>query len=398
MARSVRDMGEETNLLPGRSYRTDISPGARRVGGEGAEYLAPLDGLRAVAILLVVLAHLGLEHRLPGAFGVTLFFFISGWLITRLLRARLARGGGLDLRGFYWRRALRLLPAGLAYILASGLAFGALGGRLGPPSWLAALFYAANYASLYGLSQSSLPGIRHPFSILWSLAIEEQFYMLWPLAFGLLWRPPARARALRVVLAACAAVLAWRAFLFAHCAFLPGSEGGGVCLPVSANALWRYNRLYLATDTRADSLLFGAALAMLPAADGGARRAAWPGALLLAASFALPGDFARYVLRPSLQGLGLFWLFPACLQGRPGRVLAAHGLVWIGRLSYSLYLWHWGAMMLADASAPQGGWRWAAEAALLATALAIASYIVIERPMLRVRRRAGSAVPDHLPR
>ena len=141
-------------------------------------YLPVLDGLRAVSILLVLLSHLGLDHVLPGAFGVTLFFFISGYLITRQLCGGLARTGRIGFGRFALRRVLRLMPAGLAYILVAGLAYCAAGGLITPAGWLAAIFYGANYYDLWAGYHSTLPGVRHPFNILWSLAIEEHFYAL----------------------------------------------------------------------------------------------------------------------------------------------------------------------------------------------------------------------------
>jgi peptidoglycan/LPS O-acetylase OafA/YrhL len=354
-------------------------------------YLPALDGLRAVSILLVVVSHLGLEHVVPGAFGVTLFFFISGYLITRQLACALAANGRIDLQHFYVRRALRLLPAATAFILAAGGAYIALGGRIAAAGWAAALFYGANYYDLFAGYRSNLSGVRHPFNILWSLAIEEHFYAVWPLALGALWR---RHAALAAVLALCALVFAWRVFLF-HACFAPGAPA--LCGPPNPNPLWRYNRLYLATDARLDSLAWGAALALLQQIGKlPPRWLAWPGFALLAASFLGAGPWPRDVLRPTLQGAALLAAFPAVLAGRSrlARMLSAAPCVFIGRLSYSLYLWHWGALMLADAICrPRFGALWVAAAVTLSFALANASFFLIERPMIGLRRRFGSHAP-----
>ena len=361
-------------------------------------YLPALDGLRAVSIALVVLSHLGLEHVVPGAFGVTLFFFISGFLITRQLLGALERSGRVGLAGFYARRALRLMPAGVAYILVAGLAYRWAGGRISPAGWAAALLYGGNYYDLWAGYHSTLAGVRHPFNILWSLAIEEHFYLLWPAALVLLWR---RGWALGFLLALCGAVLAWRLWLLGHC-FVPGAPA--VCGPENPNPLWRFNRLYLATDARLDSIAWGALLAVL--GQRGMTPKAWmavPGLALLAASFIGGGPLARDVIRPSLQGLGLLGAFPLLLagQGVAARLLSSAPCLFVGRLSYSLYLWHWGALGVADYVAaslhePRFGAVWLATALPLASGLAWASYVCIEQPMLALRRRFGSHAPPSL--
>ncbi len=360
-------------------------------------YLPALDGLRAISIAFVLGAHAGLDHVLPGAFGVTLFFFISGWLITRQLLAGLDRRGQVGFGRFYARRALRLMPAAVMYTLLAGTAYLGLGGHISPAGAGAAVFYGANYYDLWAGYHSTVPGVRHPFNILWSLAIEEHFYLVWPACLALTWR---RRHLFAALLLLCVAILLWRATLF-HLCFVPGAPA--VCGPTNPNPLWAYNRLYLATDTRLDSIAFGAALAIATwqnrafvcrAAGGWALPAL--GVALLFLSFACPGSFARHVLRPTLQGTGLMLTFPAILA-RPSLAtpLANPALVLIGRLSYALYLWHWGAMMLADRFFPAGHTAaWVMTTLPLAVILALLSYTLIERPMLRLRRHFGSAAPD----
>ena len=352
-----------------------------------ADYLPVLDGLRAVSILLVVLSHLGLDHVVPGAFGVTLFFFISGFLITRQLAGALARQKRIDYAGFYLRRALRLMPALAVYTAVAGLAYVAAGGRISPAGWLAALFYGANYYDLWAGYRTALPGVRHPFNILWSLAIEEHFYLLWPATLALLWR----ARwPLSGAVILCGAVLAWRFWLWDVC-FVPGAPS--VCGPENPHPLWRFNRLYLATDTRIDSIAWGAILALAPVATTRIRAAG--GLAILAVSFALPGALGRHVLRPSLQGLALLGLVPWLLAGDTPlhRALTCKPARLIGRLSYSLYLWHWLALGVADLLCRPFTLPWLVVAVPLSAALASCSYYGIERPMLSIRRRFGSHAP-----
>ena len=181
---------------------------------DAAAYIPALDGLRAVAILLVVLSHLGLDRVLPGAFGVTLFFFISGYLITRLLLHALRRHGRIGLSRFYLRRALRLAPASFVYIAVSGCLYQWAGGRIAAPAWLSAFFYGTNFYQLWVGYQTSLAGVRQPFNILWSLAIEEHFYLVWPVMLRFIWRSR---WTLPAMLGFCAAVLVWRWVLFDTC-------------------------------------------------------------------------------------------------------------------------------------------------------------------------------------
>ncbi|MEJ0046621.1 MAG: acyltransferase [Rhodospirillales bacterium] len=345
----------------------------------------------------MVVSHLGIggvafDRVVPGAFGVTLFFFISGYLITRQLLASLATRGRIGFAGFYARRVLRLMPAGIAYIVVAGFCYRLAGGHISVAGWAAALLYGANYYDLWAGYHSTLPGVRHPFNILWSLAIEEHFYALWPASLALLWRR----RALQAVLLLCAAELAWR-FLLLHACFVPGAPA--FCGPENPNPLWRYNRLYLATDTRLDSLAWGVVLALLqPRGFGPGRPAALIGLALLAASFVGGGPLARDVMRPTLQGVALLAILPWLLEGHgwAARALAAPPSLFVGRLSYSLYLWHWGALAVADWSAPRFGATWLALAVTLSSVLALASYYGIERPMLRLRHRFGSRAPAGL--
>lgn len=384
---------EQKAGAPPRAHHRPVSPTTPSrpdQAGVAADYLPALDGLRAVSILLVVISHLGLSHVVPGAFGVTLFFFISGFLITRQLRGALAAEGRVDFGAFYARRALRLMPAGCCFIAVAGLAYLAEGGRLRPAEWAAALLYGANYYDLWTGLRSVVPGVRHPFNILWSLAIEEHFYLLWPACLALSWR---RGRAAFGCAAVCAGVLAWRAWLMGAC--FGGADAPLVCGPVNPNPLWAFNRLYLATDARLDSIAWGALLALAPPGWASGRRMAGLGAVLLVASFAWPRPEGRYVLRPSLQGAALLLLLPSAIAASSpaAPLLCSAPLRLIGRLSYSLYLWHWMALGVADRLVPGGGPVWAGLGTCLSAVLCCASYWGVERPMLRLRRRFGSLAP-----
>jgi peptidoglycan/LPS O-acetylase OafA/YrhL len=364
-----------------------------------ATYIPALDGVRAASILLVVLSHLGLDRVLPGAFGVTLFFFISGYLITRQLLRASIRIGRINLPAFYLRRALRLMPAACTYILVAGLLYELAGGRISFFGWAAAFGYGANFYDLWVGYHSTLPGVRHPFNILWSLAIEEHFYILWPLVLGLVWRWRWLFWAL---IGFCLATMLWRWALFDSCVL---HHTAGFCAPVNANPIWRTNQLYLSTDARADSIAWGACLAVAEQQDMGvatlalrsrlAHAAAWA---VLAASFLIPGDFARFVIRTTLQGLALLLLVPAAIrmEGLLHRWLVAAPAIILGRLSYSVYLWHWAALGIADWAAGGNRVEWVSLAIPLSVALSVLSYRCVEQPMLRLRRLAGSNVAERL--
>jgi peptidoglycan/LPS O-acetylase OafA/YrhL len=297
------------------------------------------------------------------------------------------------------------MPAGVIYIVVAGAFFQFAGGHISAAGWAAALAYGANYYDLWAGYHSTLPGVRHPFNILWSLAVEEHFYLLWPLLLLALYRTRL---AVPAVLGICVGVLLWRLYLL-HACFAPGAPL--VCAPPNPNPLWRYNRLYLPSDARLDSIAWGALLALMERAPvravavravavraGAWRAGAWravAGGALLAGSFALVGPLGRHGFRPTVQGVGLLGVVPWLVwQDSPvRRVLSMTPALLLGRLSYSLYLWHWGALGVADYLRPGGGAGWLLVAVPLSAGLACASYLGIERPMLRLRRRFGSHAP-----
>lgn len=365
------------------------------------DLIPALDGLRALSVLLVVASHLGLEHVVPGGFGVTVFFFVSGFLITRqLLAERRDRGGRIAIVAFYMRRLLRLYPALFGMIVLGGLAFTLAGGQVSAPQLVAALLYVTNYATL-ALDWAVDPIHYHGlFDILWSLAVEEHFYLVFPLLVLLLGRSPGRFAGW--LLAAMLGVTAWRWHVAGACLSGAWCLGGVPDLRVN----W-------ATDTRMDSLLAGAVLAALLGSAGApvllrlfGRRATLAAALLLlVASLVIREPTFRLNGRFVLQHVGLFLgvgalLFAPCWHPLR-RLLSAAPARLLGRLSYSLYLWHWVVISVAwqatfgrmEPDVPEQ-LRWLRLSApwIIALSLALAwlSYVGIERPMLRLRRRWGS--------
>ena len=355
-----------------------------------------LDGVRALAIAGVVAYHLG---YLPGGWvGVDIFFVLSGYLITSILLA--THGHPLKrLKGFWGRRTRRLLPAILLLLLVLS-AYSWVGGaglipeQLRAPE-LATLFYTANWQQIVAghgyFAQYSAPT---PLQHTWSLAIEEQYYLLWPLLLaGLLLltgsgRSRRRRAALIVVTLSLAAMSAvWMGFA-AH--------------------LYGANRAYLGTDTRAWELLLGGAMAMAWPPGRPLRRRTW---WAVAAAVGLAG----VAVGASIAGGPPGWVWDGGLEaiaicaallivgsvGAPGgpvaRFLTLDLLCWVGLISYSLYLWHWPVIVLMtpDTTGLSGVTLLVARLAAMLAA-ACTSYYLIERPMRRLdwRRLArGLRVP-----
>lgn len=144
-------------------------------------YIPSLDGLRALSITLVLLAHTGASKLIPGGFGVTIFFFLSGFLITTLMTREQNRHSAVSLRAFYLRRVLRLGPPILVtMVAATALVLAGLAqGDLSPVAYLSQLFFVYNYYSLTDGAESSVAGLE----VLWSLSVEEHFYLVWPVMF-----------------------------------------------------------------------------------------------------------------------------------------------------------------------------------------------------------------------
>lgn len=312
-----------------------VSPHAQ---GASLGYMPALDGLRALAVLAVILYHAHLPPWLPGGFlGVEVFFVISGYLITSLLLKEWGRDQRVNLKVFWLRRARRLLPA-LFLLLAGVLTFAVVflpeevaGLR---PAALAAATYISNWYLIfqhqsYFLTVGRPPLLQH----LWSLAVEEQFYLIWPPLFFLLMR---LLRRRTVMLAAIAAAVASAVLMVAL--YQPDADP---------------SRVYYGTDTRAAGLLIGVALAFIWAPG---RRTNVPSALLDAAGLlALAGlFFAFYRLNefePFLYlggftavSLASALVIATSVDGRSRllpRLLGWGPLRWAGLRSYGIYLWHW---------------------------------------------------------
>ena len=336
-----------------------------------------LDGLRGVAIALVVLSHLSrpLSHlRFLGLAGVVVFFVLSGFLITSLLLEERERSGSLDLLGFYRRRALRLAPALVACVVVVGVAGAALGSRLGPtyapPALvLGALTWTSNWVVAGG--EHAGTALTHT----WSLSIEEQFYLVWPPLLLVLLRRRQRWLVPGLVAGACAS---------AAMRFVLIPEG--------------VDRINNGSDTRADALLVGCLVAVL--VHRRAPRPARPvvALLLLVAIVASSLWFpvAAVVLLLPLTTAAATAVVVTSVVGDGGvRWLRGRALTLLGRRSYGWYLWHWPVVVAANRLLDDPGWPLLALVVLPVCAVLVTlSWRYVEQPFLRLRRRpAGVARP-----
>lgn len=344
-------------------------------------HIPSLDGLRTFSFGIVFLAHAGLGYIVPGGFGVTVFFFLSGFLITTLMRLEWSETQHVSLKNFYIRRALRILPPFYLVLAIATLltATGVLRGQLQAQAVAAQALHYANFWIVGHGSDGFAPGT----GVYWSLAAEEHFYLLFPLFYLLLqrFRTTPRQQA-TILLGLCALIFAWR------CALVFGLHSPE-------------NRTYVASDTRFDSILFGCTLAVYgnPVLDTtGKSETLWKYVLLplgllgLMATFVMRGPQFRETFRYSIQGIALVPVFVCALRYStwgPMRVLNLRPIAFLGVLSYSLYLIHQVALFaLMDRLKPSiGPIASAAIVLVLSFGLAWLVQISIERPCAKLRRR-----------
>jgi peptidoglycan/LPS O-acetylase OafA/YrhL len=356
---------------PGQHYRRDRN--------------AALDGVRGLAVAAVFLFHAGVSRAPGGMFGVDAFFVLSGYLITGLLLAEHDTNDRLRLARFWGRRARRLLPAMLVMLVTVVLLWrvtapsGQLTGLRGDA--LSTLGYVANWHFVWtGQGYFAQTAASSPLLHMWSLAVEEQFYLVWPLLLFLLlrWRPGvAGTRLVRAVA-------------------VGGALAATLSTAIQAMAGANVSRLYYGTDTRAAMLLVGAALATVLPLNG--PRVRMSRALLVVGVVSLVA-LATLVMTVGGESAWLYrggFLLVAVLTagllagavGAPGGPLAVGLGVWplrsLGRISYAVYLWHFPVVLyLTHARTGLPGLPLLSLRALVTIALATASWVLVESPVRR---------------
>jgi peptidoglycan/LPS O-acetylase OafA/YrhL len=346
-----------------------------------------LDGLRGLAIIMVLLSHMPNLGLNGGFYGVDLFFVLSGFLITSLLLEEWRATGAISLKAFYARRALRLLPALIVVLIVVV----ALSAWKDPASEAAAmrktalitLLYSTNWFKAY----DALP--NEILSPAWSLSIEEQFYLLWPLLLVALLRLGVSRRAMAgVVIVLLLGSAAARAALWG-----PGDPA--------------VHRVFFGTDTHADGLLSGVLAALLMSWGAGpttprmGRVVNWSAHLFLGflVVFLKGWPFDRWLLQWGYVPMNVASaVLVVCLVSSPWPglrfVFEGAPLVWLGRISYGVYLWHIVVFWMLGRLDLGLGWGYWPAAVGATVALAALSYGVLERPLLRLKRNFARVGPS----
>ena len=390
-----------------------------------SRYIPALDGLRTLAVVAVVLYHLNLTWAQGGLLGVTIFFVLSGYLITRLLLNEVAKTGRIDLKSFWIRRIRRLVPAVVTVVFvtcALCTIFNHVMLTKMRPDILPSLLFLNNWWQIaQNVSYFNALGDPSPLTHFWSLAIEEQFYLIWPpLLFAMVSMRVSKPNTRRVVLGLAAA--------------------SALTMMVLYNPAADPSRVYYGTDTRVFSLLLGAWMAFIPdrdlapvrlahrlglnrlasavkhgknAEDKSGKKVddsadtapAQPSALVrfwsspasidvlgvvglvgLAAMVALTNGYTAFQYRGGtlLCSILTLMVIAACVQpqGMVARALSAEPLVWVGKRSYSIYLWHYPLLLLMNpvANISDTPWWQYILQVLVVVAVAECSYRFIETP------------------
>jgi peptidoglycan/LPS O-acetylase OafA/YrhL len=361
-------------------------------------YLPGLDGLRALAVAAVIAYHLNLGWAQGGLLGVGVFFTLSGYLITDIFLSQWASAGRLRLGNFWLRRARRLLPglyvmialvSGYVLLFAPVQRTGLRGNVIASFFYVSNWWYIGQHASYFG--QFAPPS---PLDHLWSLAVEEQFYLLWPLLL-LLGLRLVRKRWLLVGLTLLAAA------------------ASAVTMAVLYRPGFDPTRVYEGTDTRAFGLLFGAALAMLwptrPQRAAMVPSRPFGGGVTAAGVLGLgvigwlewhTSEYSAFMFRGGMVVLSLATVLVIAAVAHPASpmnaVLGWGPLRWLGVRSYGIYLWHYPVILLA--TPPLGQLSGVQDVLCVAASVALAalSWKFVEDPIRRGVRPSGWQIPDRL--
>jgi peptidoglycan/LPS O-acetylase OafA/YrhL len=357
---------------------------------EGEFRIPALDGIRAVAASLVFLAHAGLHHIVPGGLGVTIFFFLSGYLITTLLRLEYETYKTVSLKRFYLRRVYRILPPMYLVLLFVSIPF------LGDPAmrdvtWqgvLAQVLQVTNYFMVFNPESELVPYT----GVMWSLAVEEHFYLVFPVLMLTLVRRMNYARTALALAGLCVAVLLWRSFLVYHV----GLEGLSVGEPYT----------YLATDARFDSLLYGCIMGLWmnpviptdkPTPSVLSSMCLFVlGCAVLGTTLVVRDPGFRESVRYSLQGIALFPIFYCAIRFYQWPIfswLEIRWIRWLGTISYTFYLVHFKALDVAGTLVGSSKLATAILAYVIALLFSWAMLELVEKRMAKLRKRLHPSTP-----
>ena len=342
-------------------------------------HVKSLDGIRAIAVMLVFWAHMDLWHIFPGVFGVNVFFLLSGFLITTLMMREHASRGSVSIKEFYIRRALRILPP-MYIVLAIGVVLtvsGVLPGIIDARSVIMQCLHLTNYYLIAAGHPHLVPGL----SVYWSLAVEEHYYLLFPFVFAFCYPRMGAKRMAMVLFVLAVAVIFWRTIIIAR-------------NPVYTPRTWA------ATDTRIDSILWGCILALWrnPALTPSTAEplASWKSCVLaltglVATSFFYYNIFFKEAFGYTLESVCLIPLFCAAILKRDWltvRLLNTKVLRWVGQISYTLYLSHLMFFTLFRTNFPNWS-RMVNALVVLAFTLLFCQLIrmTVEIPLARIRKK-----------
>jgi peptidoglycan/LPS O-acetylase OafA/YrhL len=344
-------------------------------------HIPSLDGIRGAAALLVFCSHCDLEDIVPGGFGVTVFFFLSGYLITTLLRAEFESAHDISLKRFYLRRFYRIIPPMylVLCLLLLPWVHGPTHSHVTTGGLIAQFAQFTNYYAIVCGVYAIIPGSGQ----MWSLSVEEHFYLLFPLCLLLALRRWSYRRIVVGLLCLCALVLVWR------------------CIAILGLGFSNYYT-YTASDCRIDSMLFGCMLALWasPGRDPevvGEKAARWilaAGCVGLALSLVIRNPTFRETFRYSVQGVALIPVF-YCAVRYPRwlcfRWLNTRPMIWMGLISYTFYLVHVKCLAIAGRYVERDTLQWALAGFVLAVLLSVAIYFLLEKHMAKLRRQLHPA-------
>lgn len=344
-------------------------------------HIPSLDGIRALAALLVFWSHCDMEDVVPGGLGVTVFFFLSGFLITTLLRLEYESSDRISLKRFYLRRIYRILPPLYIVLCLLMLPFvrGPTHSHVTTWGLIAQFAQFTNYFVIANGVYSIIPGSGQ----MWSLAVEEHFYLLFPVGLSLAFRKWNYRQIVAGLFWICVLILIWR------------------CIAINLLGFSSYYT-YTATDCRIDSLLFGCILALWcsPLEETeviAERRAPWvlvSSLAVLAGSLLVRNPVFRETFRYTIQGLALMPIFYCAVRFHRWacfRWLGAKPMVWMGLISYTFYLVHVKALAIASRYVPRHSFLWPATGFALSIIVSVLMYWLVERHMAALRKRLHPA-------